>query len=140
MMILTIIENWTFSLNAILIYSFCRLKAEMQLVSWLNKYDADIGEKQAEYDEIMTGFEEEKKQMEELQEQFDIQNEQYTQLMQEKEDEERAIFEEKMYIFICNRSARRIQRYWRAYRARKLARKKARRQKKGGKGKKGKKK
>ena len=51
--------------------------------------------------------------------------------MQEKEDEEQAIYEEKMYEFLRNRAARRIQRCWRAYKQRKLARKKARRKKKG---------
>jgi hypothetical protein len=42
------------------------LKAETQLISWLNKYDTDIGQKQAEYDEVLAGFEEEKRQMQEL--------------------------------------------------------------------------
>lgn len=60
--------------------------------------------------------------------------------MAEKEEVERAIYEEKAYEFLKNRSARRIQRYWRAYRERKLARKKARKGKGKGKGgKKGKK-
>ncbi|KAJ9596912.1 hypothetical protein L9F63_012037, partial [Diploptera punctata] len=106
-----------------------KLKVETQLISWLSKYDADIGEKQVEYDEIMAGFNEERQQMEELQEQFDVQDEEYTRLMQEKAEEEQAIFEKKMYLFICNRSARRIQRCWRAYKERKLAHIKALRMK-----------
>jgi hypothetical protein len=44
----------------------CRLKAETQLISWLNKYDNDVGEKQAEYDKVLAGFEEEKQQMQQL--------------------------------------------------------------------------
>jgi hypothetical protein len=44
----------------------CRLKVQTQLISWLEKYDTDIGEKQAEYDEVLAGFEQEKRQMEEL--------------------------------------------------------------------------
>jgi hypothetical protein len=51
--------------------------------------------------------------------------------MKEKADEEQATLEKKIYAFISNRSARRIQRYWRAYRARKLARRKGRKKWKG---------
>lgn len=32
-----------------------RSKVETQLCSWLNKYDADIGERQAEFEEITRG-------------------------------------------------------------------------------------
>ncbi|KAJ9596929.1 hypothetical protein L9F63_012054 [Diploptera punctata] len=108
-----------------------RRKAEILLTSWLNTYDEDIGEKQAEYDEIMTAFDEEKKRMQDLQDQFAAQDVEYWRLMKEKEDEEKAILEKKLSTFICNRSAKRIQRYWRAYRARKLARRKGRKKKKG---------
>jgi len=44
----------------------CRLKAHTQLISWLNKYDSDMGEKQAIYDDILAGFQEEERQMKEL--------------------------------------------------------------------------
>jgi hypothetical protein len=44
----------------------CRLKVETQLITWLNKYDTDIGEKQAKYEEVLAGFEEEKQQLEKL--------------------------------------------------------------------------
>lgn len=65
--------------------------------------------------------------MEALQDKFDEQEDEYDTLMEEKEQVERKIYEEKAYIFLMNRSARRIQRYWRAYKERKLARKRARR-------------
>jgi hypothetical protein len=39
---------------------------ETQLISWLNKYDIDIGKKQAEYNAILAGYENEKQQMETL--------------------------------------------------------------------------
>lgn len=66
-----------------------------------------------------------------LQEQFVTQQAEYERLMKEKADEEQAMLEKKMYDFISNRSARRIQRYWRAYRARKLARRKGRKKRRG---------
>ncbi|PNF43383.1 hypothetical protein B7P43_G13919 [Cryptotermes secundus] len=108
-----------------------RLKVQTQLISWLKKYDTDIGEKQAMYDEVLAGFEEEKRQMKELMEQFITQQVEYERLMKEKADEEQARLEKKMYAFITNTSARRIQRYWRAYRARKLARRKGRKKRRG---------
>jgi hypothetical protein len=39
---------------------------ETQLISWLNKYDTNIGKKQAEYDDVLAGYEKEKRQMEML--------------------------------------------------------------------------
>jgi hypothetical protein len=39
---------------------------ETQLIRWLNKYDNDVGKKQAEYDKVLAGYEEEKRQMETL--------------------------------------------------------------------------
>ena len=44
----------------------CRMKVEIQLISWLNKYDTDIGKKQVEYDEVLAGYEKEQQQMETL--------------------------------------------------------------------------
>jgi hypothetical protein len=44
----------------------CREKVEIQLISWLNKYDTHIGKKQAEYDEVLAGYEKEQHQMETL--------------------------------------------------------------------------
>ncbi|XP_044272679.1 dynein regulatory complex protein 10-like [Tribolium madens] len=109
-----------------------RLKVETQLASWVAKYDNDIGEKQAEYDELDEIYQKEKSELDELQEKFEDQAEEYHILMREKEEEEQRIYEEKAWIFLQNRSARRIQRAWRAYRARKLARKKGRKSKKKG--------
>jgi alpha-amylase/alpha-mannosidase (GH57 family) len=42
------------------------VKVEIQLISWLNKYDTDVGKKQAEYDEVLAGYEKEQQQMETL--------------------------------------------------------------------------
>ncbi|CAH1376868.1 unnamed protein product [Tenebrio molitor] len=109
-----------------------RLKVETQLASWITKYDTDIGEKQAEYDELEKTYNDEKAEYEALQERFDEQEEEYLVLMKEKEEEEQRINEEKAWIFLQNRAARRIQRAWRAYRARKLARRRAKKSKKKG--------
>nr|CAD7423067.1 unnamed protein product [Timema monikensis] len=116
-----------------------RFKAETQLESWLHKYDTDIGERQAEIEEITAEYEEEQQQMNTLKvipsEQFDIQEVEYNHLMAEKAAEEKRELDDKLFIIICNRSARRIQRCWRAYKLKKAARKKGKRKKgKGGSG------
>lgn len=46
---------------------FSRYKVESQLVALLQKYDSDIGERQALLEEITANYEEEKKQMAVLQ-------------------------------------------------------------------------
>ncbi|KAF2902178.1 hypothetical protein ILUMI_04010 [Ignelater luminosus] len=106
-----------------------RSKVETQLCSWLNKYDADIGERQAEFEEITRGFDEEKAELDALQEKFNEQEEDYIVLMTEKEEEERKVWEAKAYVFLSNRSARRIQRFWKAYVQRKIERRKAKKAK-----------
>lgn len=142
--------------------SFCsdsRSKVENQLLGWLQKFDQDIGEKQTEEEEVQARLDEEKKQLEKiqvnrykdshkdsgilhvisspsLQRKLEEQEEEYDELMQEKAEYEQEVLEHKLYIFILNRSARRIQRSFRAYKARKLAKKKAKKEKKGKKGKK----
>lgn len=55
--------------------------------------------------------------------------------MTEKAADEQREFDQKMYIFIINRSARKIQRAWRAYKQRKLTRRKGKKKRKGGSGK-----
>lgn len=44
-----------------------RTKIESQLISWLNKYDTDIGERQKELDEINGEYEADKAEYDKLQ-------------------------------------------------------------------------
>ncbi|KAF5308044.1 hypothetical protein FQR65_LT06419 [Abscondita terminalis] len=86
-------------------------KIEQQLVSWLNKYDSDMTERQIEIDEVTEGFNEERKELEALEQKFDEQLEIYQQIIGEKEEEE---YEEWLQIlanFVRNRAARVIQRW-----------------------------
>ncbi|VEN63554.1 unnamed protein product [Callosobruchus maculatus] len=104
-----------------------RYKTETQLQNWVVKFDQDIGDKQAEYDQLQKEYDDKREEMDNLEDLIAEQEEEYTTLMAEKYDEEERIFNEMAWQFLLNRSARRIQRYWRAYRERKLARKKGRR-------------
>ena len=54
----------------VIVLMYFRLKVESQLISWFSKFDLDIGKKQTEFDEIMDGFNDERKQMDELQVNF----------------------------------------------------------------------
>ncbi|KAF2902176.1 hypothetical protein ILUMI_04008 [Ignelater luminosus] len=102
-----------------------RIKIEAQLSNWLNKYDADIGERNAEFEAIDEKCEKEKAHMKKIQELFDEQEEEYLVLFEEKEEEDQQAWEEKAYLYLMNRSARKIQRCWKAYRQRKIERKMA---------------
>ncbi|XP_047108851.1 nuclear mitotic apparatus protein 1-like isoform X1 [Schistocerca piceifrons] len=103
---------------------------ELQLLTVLNKYDKDMGQLQATLEEIIEGFNKEKQQMRELQELFNIQEMEYTRLMTEKAEDEQRELDHKIYIFITNRCARRIQHAWREYKQRKLSKRKGRKKKK----------
>lgn len=45
-------------------------KIETEVENWIQKFDADMGEKQDEYEEIDGVYTEEKKQLNELEERF----------------------------------------------------------------------
>lgn len=129
-----------------------RFKAETQLQNWIIKYDQDIGERQAEYETFKAKFvrtvlplniiisvsictqsnkriiffryDEEKAEMEALQDLFDDQEDEYVFLMKEKAEEEERIYNEMAFHLLQSRCARIIQRAWRAYVQRKKARRK----------------
>uniref|UniRef100_A0A1B6EBG6 Dynein regulatory complex protein 10 n=1 Tax=Clastoptera arizonana TaxID=38151 RepID=A0A1B6EBG6_9HEMI len=111
-----------------------RFKMQSQLAAMLQKYDTDIGDRQAQSEEITAAFEEEKKQLTELQECFDLQEEKYELLMYEKEKYEQSVWEGKLYAIQCKIAARKIQRFFRSYLA--LSRAKGKKGKGKGKGKK----
>ncbi|XP_065548651.1 dynein regulatory complex protein 10 [Lathamus discolor] len=111
----------------------CRL--EMEIWNWVQKYDTDMAEKQAEYEEVDAAYAEEKAQLSLLTEKHALLLQEYTQIEEERrmlrEKEEEALKE----LNTKNRAAARIQALWKGYLVRRLYRPK----KKKGKGKKGKK-
>ncbi|KAM9526947.1 dynein regulatory complex protein 10 isoform 1-T1 [Guaruba guarouba] len=111
----------------------CRL--EMEIWNWVQKYDTDMAEKQAEYEEVDAAYAEEKAQLSLLTEKHALLLQEYTQIEEERkmlrEKEEEALKE----LITKNHAAARIQALWRGYLVRCLYKPK----KKKGKGKKGKK-
>lgn len=108
-------------------------KHETNVEALLNKYDDDMTKKQNEFDEIQALYEEEKKQLFELEEKFKPLEEEYQKIMEERRQVEalRRIQEEALNRKV--KAAVVIQSYWRGFKLRKGLFKKA-------KGKKGKKK
>ncbi|KAI5634608.1 IQ domain-containing protein D-like [Phthorimaea operculella] len=90
-----------------------RFKVETQLLSWLQKYDVEMTDKQKEHDELEKKYNEELKRVEELTKKIEEQELEYLPLMQEKEDEYHAEMTQKMQMFLLEHSARVIQNAWR---------------------------
>ncbi|XP_057659916.1 dynein regulatory complex protein 10-like isoform X2 [Diorhabda carinulata] len=107
-----------------------RSKIETQLQNWINTFDQDIGEKQAQFDLLQEEYDKKKAEIDEVQKIIDEQEEEYDILMAEKEEEEERLFNEMAYQFFLDRSARKIQKYWRAYMEKKASRKKKGKKKK----------
>ncbi|KAJ8731206.1 hypothetical protein PYW07_004370 [Mythimna separata] len=112
-----------------------RFKVETQLLSWLQKYDLEMNDKQVELDEFTQQFEEETELCEQLEKKIEIQNVDYIPLMAEREAEYHQEMTEKMNKFLMDHCARVIQTAWRNVLANRAEKKKLK-----GKAKKGKKK
>ncbi|NXV73267.1 DRC10 protein, partial [Atlantisia rogersi] len=116
----------------------CRMETE--IVNWIQKYDTDMGEKQAEYEEVQAAYAQEKAQLSLLTEKHAVLLQEYSQIVEERrirqEKEELALKE----LNTMNLAAARIQAFWRGYLVRSLYKpKKKKTTKKKGKGKKAKK-
>ncbi|CAH2048761.1 unnamed protein product, partial [Iphiclides podalirius] len=90
-----------------------RLKVETQLLSWLQKYDGEMADKQVELDEYTDKYEDEVKKCEELEAKLAEQDKEYIPLMEEREAEYQQEMAEKMNKFLIEHAARVIQHAWR---------------------------
>ncbi|RVE50930.1 hypothetical protein evm_004497 [Chilo suppressalis] len=90
-----------------------RFKVETQLMSWLQKYDVEMGDKQVELDEFTEKYDDEVQQCEKLEEELAEQDKQYIPLMAEREAEYQQEMVEKMNKFLMEHAARVIQNAWR---------------------------
>ncbi|KAF9423888.1 hypothetical protein HW555_000946 [Spodoptera exigua] len=90
-----------------------RFKVETQLLSWLQKYDLEMSDKQVELDEFTQKHEEEVEKCQELEKQLAEQDIEYIPLMAEREAEYNQEMTEKMNKFLLDHAARVIQHAWR---------------------------
>ncbi|NXK69453.1 DRC10 protein, partial [Sylvietta virens] len=92
-----------------------KCKAEREIQEWVQKYDTDMTEKQATYDELQAAYTEEKEQLSLLMEKHALLLQEYTEIEEEffllKEKEEEAAREEarRNNVFFC------IQAHWKGY-------------------------
>ncbi|XP_053136343.1 dynein regulatory complex protein 10 [Hemicordylus capensis] len=111
-----------------------KYKVEMEIENWVQKYDAEMIEKQDEYEEIDAVYVVEKAQLAELRERFELLDQEYSQIKEERrvkrEQKEKA--EKELAILV--RAATLIQALWKGYLVRSLLRGK---RKKKGRGKRG---
>ncbi|NXP54507.1 DRC10 protein, partial [Heliornis fulica] len=111
----------------------CRIETE--IMNWIQKYDTDMGEKQAEYKEVQAAYAQEKAQLSLLMEKHAVLLPEYSQIEKERrirqEKEEQALKE----LTTMNLAATRIQAFWRGYLVRSLFKSKKKKKKKKKKGK-----
>ncbi|XP_022813977.1 IQ domain-containing protein D-like [Spodoptera litura] len=90
-----------------------RFKVETQLLSWLQKYDLEMSDKQVELDEFTQKYEDEVEKCQELEKKLAEQDIEYIPLMAEREAEYNQEMTEKMNKFLIDHAARVIQHAWR---------------------------
>ncbi|XP_077152662.1 dynein regulatory complex protein 10 [Ranitomeya variabilis] len=119
-----------------------KYKVETEIENWIQTYDGDMGEKQAELEEVEGMYEEEKAQLAELKEKLAVLEVEYVQIMEERRQAQLRKEEEERELANMNRAAVVIQAHWKGYQVRRSMKPKKKKKKKGkstkGKAKKGK--
>ncbi|XP_051967287.1 dynein regulatory complex protein 10 [Xyrauchen texanus] len=116
-----------------------KYKEETEIENWIQKYDAEMGEKQTELEELMNIYEEEKAELTELEEHFAILDLEYSQIMEERQQAQEQREQQERDRELHSQAAIIIQAHWRGFCVRKAMKAKAKPKKgKKGKGKKGK--
>ncbi|XP_056312863.1 dynein regulatory complex protein 10 [Danio aesculapii] len=116
-----------------------KYKEETEIENLIQKYDAEIGEKQTELEEMTRMHDEDQMELTELEKRFDTLDLEYSQIMEERQEAEELREQRERERQIQSQAATVIQAYWRGFCVRK-AKKASAKPKKGkkGKGKKGK--
>ncbi|NXJ71375.1 DRC10 protein, partial [Rostratula benghalensis] len=116
-------------------------RMETEIVNWIQKYDAHMEEKQAEYEEVHAAYTEEKNQLSLLMEKRAVLLQEYSQIEEERRKQKEKEEEELKELNTLSRAATRIQAFWKGYLVRSLysSKLKKKKKKKKGKGKKTKK-
>ncbi|XP_062446171.1 dynein regulatory complex protein 10 isoform X2 [Rhea pennata] len=108
-----------------------KCKVEMEIEKWIQKYDADMGEKQAEYEELYALYSEEKAQVSLLQEKHAVLIEEYSQIEEERRIRQKKKEQDLEELTTMTLAATRIQAFWRGYLVRSLFKSKRKKKKKG---------
>ncbi|NXX22268.1 DRC10 protein, partial [Podargus strigoides] len=104
-----------------------KCRAETEIVNWIQKYNTDMGEKQAEYDEIHAAYSKQKAELSLLTEKHALLLQEYSQI-----EEQRRICQSKEdALKELSLAATRIQAFWRGYLVRSFFKSKDKKKKKG---------
>lgn len=79
------------------------------------KYDTDIINKVKESDVLVEEIKKKREEIKEFNVEFEKIEEEYMDLVHKKYMEEKIEFENKLYLFMANRAARILQKYWKIY-------------------------
>ncbi|XP_039092508.1 dynein regulatory complex protein 10 [Hyaena hyaena] len=116
-----------------------KYKVETEIENWIQKYDTEMGEKQEEYEELDAIHKEERVQLAELKQRYNVLVEEFAQIRAEREVNAKKRMEAEQEMLHMVQAATLIQAVWKGYLVRSLLRsKKKKRSKSKGKGKKGK--
>ncbi|XP_078277849.1 dynein regulatory complex protein 10 isoform X1 [Rhinoraja longicauda] len=113
-----------------------KFKTETEIENWIQKYDADIQEKQEEYEQLIKIHKEEGILLFELESKIESIESEYVQVIEDRERraEEKRIREEQIYLM--GKAAVTIQSFWKGFKVRQLMKSLKKKKKKGkGKGK-----
>ncbi|KAK1156643.1 dynein regulatory complex protein 10 isoform X1 [Acipenser oxyrinchus oxyrinchus] len=113
-----------------------KYKVETEIENWIQKYDADMGEKQVELEQLHAVYTEEQGELKELEEHFAVLDQEYSQIMEERHLAQVKKEQEERELILMIRVTTRIQALWKGYKVRKMM--KSKKKGKKGKGKKGK--
>ncbi|NXX50495.1 DRC10 protein, partial [Tricholaema leucomelas] len=114
-------------------------RVETEIVNWIQKYNTDMGEKQAEYEEVSAAYSEEQAQLSLLLERRLVLLQEYSQIEEERRKRQKEEEEALEELNTKTLAATCIQAFWRGYLVRSLFKLKKKPKKGKGKGKKAKK-
>ncbi|XP_006901051.1 PREDICTED: IQ domain-containing protein D [Elephantulus edwardii] len=111
-----------------------KYKVETEIENWIQKYDTEMSEKQAELEELDAIHKEERAQLEELKKKQEVLVEEFSRIRTEQEinSQKRLEAEEQMLLMV--RAATLIQAMWKGYLVRSMLKSKKKKKKKRGKG------
>ncbi|XP_077016021.1 dynein regulatory complex protein 10 isoform X2 [Tamandua tetradactyla] len=108
-----------------------KYKVETEIENWIQKYDTEMGEKQAEYEELESIHKEEKVQLEELRQRHDMLVEEFSQIRAEREVNCQKRMEAEQEMVMMVRAATVIQAMWKGYLVRSMLKSRKKRRGKG---------
>lgn len=111
-----------------------KYKTETEIENWIQKYDADIEEKQEEYEQLIKIHKDEGILLFELESKIEAIESEYVQVVEDRKRraEEKRIREEQIYLM--GRAAVTIQSFWKGFKVRQLIKSLKKKKKKKGKG------